>query len=347
MRPDAALRCDRGERQSFAVSLVASIQSGHVREFFEERALRKNEKALLAKFAPRGDPKFPAPRYLGRSPNWGLAGWMIDTLIRYDLTNRGLAFSDAPQAGGHSSELDAMLAASGAYLSAREHPAAMALLEIAGEKLGAKPSADSPAAISAAFALALAEGPYRRGAWEMTFACHLPNPRGLPLERVTRQAGLSCTEDEARDALNRCWQLIDGKALFADAGAIMAGWISAWTGSLHPLAHFSRFTYDWNLPLAALVGGANPDLVASVADRRALLDVKTIKDGANLAALWQLAGYVLLNGSDPARSFDDVGIYYARHGQLITVPVQEFFQLMFGDVDLVRLTGILRDHVSA
>lgn len=76
---------------------------------------------------------------------------------------------------------------------------------------------------------------------------------------------------------------------------------------------------------SADVGGADADLIVG----RHLLEIKSVSHPELLRdkAIWQLAGYVLLDYGDRYR-IDEVGFYMSRIGWLATWPVEEFFRLL-------------------
>jgi hypothetical protein len=76
---------------------------------------------------------------------------------------------------------------------------------------------------------------------------------------------------------------------------------------------------------SADVGGADADLIVG----RRLIEIKSVSHPEQLRdkAIWQLAGYVLLDYDDEYR-IDEVGFYMSRIGWLATWPVEEFFGLL-------------------
>jgi hypothetical protein len=78
------------------------------------------------------------------------------------------------------------------------------------------------------------------------------------------------------------------------------------------------------------VGGADADLVLDTT----LIDIKTVtKMEAHIDYMLQLAGYAVLHGrggieiEPPSRKpFTHIGIYFARHGQLVTWKIGDLFQ---------------------
>jgi hypothetical protein len=93
----------------------------------------------------------------------------------------------------------------------------------------------------------------------------------------------------------------------------------------------------WTAPTfagSADVGGADADLIIG----RRLLEIKSVSHPEFLGdkAIWQLAGYVLLDYDDRYR-INEVGFYMSRIGWLATWPVEEFFRLLGCRESLPRL----------
>jgi len=82
------------------------------------------------------------------------------------------------------------------------------------------------------------------------------------------------------------------------------------------------------------VGGADADLVVG----RRLIEIKSVSRPEVLTdkAIWQLAGYVLLDYDDAYR-IDEVSFYMSRVGWLATWRVEEFFRLLGARLPLRQL----------
>jgi len=89
-----------------------------------------------------------------------------------------------------------------------------------------------------------------------------------------------------------------------------------------------------NFSASHFLGGADADLILG----RRLIDIKTVqKPKLTREYLWQLAGYVLADLNDEYE-IDEVGFYFARHGQELSWKVQDFFNYLAGhDVDISAL----------
>ena len=95
---------------------------------------------------------------------------------------------------------------------------------------------------------------------------------------------------------------------------------------------------------SAAVGGADGDWIAG----RTLVDVKaTVKPrDLDLKTLYQLLGYVLLDFSD-AYQIDEVGIYAARAGVLVTWPLDQFVRLAGASASVRELRREMQAVVSS
>jgi hypothetical protein len=75
------------------------------------------------------------------------------------------------------------------------------------------------------------------------------------------------------------------------------------------------------------VGGADADIIVD----GCLIDIKTTKQSkADAAWIRQLAGYLLLDYHDTYR-LNAVGLYFARHGILLSWPAEHFIQMLTGE----------------
>ncbi|MDN5749321.1 MAG: hypothetical protein L0H64_12520 [Pseudonocardia sp.] len=78
----------------------------------------------------------------------------------------------------------------------------------------------------------------------------------------------------------------------------------------------------------------------------ALLDVKTVlsvRDPDRVGRwLWQLLGYAWLDHDD-AHHIRGVGLYLARHGALITWPLDEFAAALLDDADVPAARAEFRE----
>ncbi|WP_157539010.1 hypothetical protein [Micromonospora sp. NBRC 110037] len=92
------------------------------------------------------------------------------------------------------------------------------------------------------------------------------------------------------------------------------------------------------------VGGADADLVVD----RCLVEIKSTSRPENLTdrAIWQLAGYVLLDYDDEYR-FDEVAFYMSRVGWLATWGVDEFFGLLGARSSLHQLRDEFAQQCAA
>lgn len=82
------------------------------------------------------------------------------------------------------------------------------------------------------------------------------------------------------------------------------------------------------------VGGADADLIVD----GCLIDIKTTKQSA-VDSEWirQIAGYLLLDYHDIYR-LNSVGLYLARHGMLLSWPVEHFVQTLTGESNITVAT---------
>lgn len=95
---------------------------------------------------------------------------------------------------------------------------------------------------------------------------------------------------------------------------------------------------------SADLGGADADLIID----GTLLELKAVKSPVlDKRTAWQVLGYLLADSSDRYR-IRAVGWYFARHGLLWQLPVEEFVRRLHGnDVDLAAARAGFADVVRA
>ncbi len=276
---------------------------------------------------PLGPLVVPTPAYEHRD-SWRFAGTMVDLLIHYLYL------------GGNFDPLSYTDRACSAELALRDRqgsaPAniSQCLASIAVGNLEGSPRPGAGEAVTASFALALAEHLYRSGEWPPEFQALLSHAGAIA-------AGPQIEESDVvavASLLEQYWRAIGDQALFDDVSQTLRAIESARQSSGNELARLKLMRAMPPLRHASLLGGADPDIFGEVDDVKCILEVKNITGCISSDHVRQLLAYVMLSG-DLAPSIETVGVLYSRRSELRICPTRSLFGKALGSEDVAHWSG--------